>query len=287
MEVPRYWACARRLVKSPTYGELDLRRWGFSADSLADAQSRADAALEALVLHCTAEEEPFNEPWNYYVRNPPREQVVDEVDGEHTGALAFVTRSRYGSLILNAANAMFIDIDQSAMADAWNRAKSIVSFGLIKSRSQEDVVVDRLNAWVTTHRDRGLRLYRTAAGWRCLVTHRPFDPAGEEAGDAMKAMGCDPRYTMMCRNQHCFRARLTPKPWRCGVTERPAMFPPRDETEAKMAEIWTELYDASATGYATCRMLRTMGNPAIAPALAPLVDYHDRLTAATSNLPLA
>ena len=78
-------------------------------------------------------------------------------------------------------------------------------------------VLARIHAVVARHPGMGLRLYRTANGYRCLVTHRTYDPASQECRELLEALGSDPLYIRLCRGQHCFRARLTPKPWRCGA----------------------------------------------------------------------
>ncbi len=50
---------------------------------------------------------------------------------------------------------------------------------------------------------------------------------------------------------------------------------------------WEQTYLAAAAGYSTCRLLGQVGNTAIHPELAPLVDFHDKATGVGIDRPLA
>lgn len=50
-----------------------------------------------------------------------------------------------------------------------------------------------------------------------MVLHRTFDPLDAAVSKCFQALGADPTYVRMCRNQRCFRARVSPKPWRIGI----------------------------------------------------------------------
>ncbi|HEV8675259.1 MAG TPA: hypothetical protein VGX21_14515 [Methylomirabilota bacterium] len=112
--------------------------------------------------------------------------------------------------------------------------------------------------------------------------------AGDVGREAvLERFGADPLYVRLCRLQQSFRARLTPKPWRCGLAAPPATFPfdtPRAESRFRA---WEASYASTAARYATCRYLATVGGDRMAPGLEDLVRYHDQETRATSDLPLA
>ena len=59
-------------------------------------------------------------------------------------------------------------------------------------------------------------IYETAGGLRVILAHRKIDPCSDEAARTLDFVGSDPLYLRLCRSQKSFRARLTPKPWRCG-----------------------------------------------------------------------
>ena len=71
----------------------------------------------------------------------------------------------------------------------------------------------------------GCRVYRTAGGFRLLVTSDTFDPMSTETIELLKAFGSDPLYIRLCKAQECFRRRLSAKFWRCGADRPPSRFP--------------------------------------------------------------
>ena len=108
-----------------------------------------------------------------------------------------------------------------------------------------------------------MRLYETPNGWRVLVTHDVFEPRGEAVREFFRSIGADPLYVRMCFNQNCFRARVTPKPWRIGMGEklrpRPGIWPIRLE-RMNDRKAWVREYDENRTDYAACRYVTTLGS---------------------------
>lgn len=147
--------------------------------------------------------------------------------------------------------------------------------------------LDRLRRYVAAHPEWRVRVYRTSAGLRYLVTHDTFSPTAPETQAAMNALGADPQYVKLCQVQKTFRARLTPKPWRIGVENPPVTFP--FESPGREAEMrqWEARYDAASRGRATCRFVEEIGSGAEHPDITPLRELHDEHTRATSGLPLA
>src|SRR5262245_58811561 len=60
------------------------------------------------------------------------------------------------------------------------------------------------------------RVYRTHSGCRVICTSAtmPWKEMGWLAERFMRFLRGDPNYIELCRVQKCYRARLTPKPWR-------------------------------------------------------------------------
>lgn len=100
-------------------------------------------------------------------------------------------------------------------------------------------------------------------------------------------LGCDPLYVRLCRSQQSFRARLTPKPWRCGVASPPSRFPHETPERAAAFERWLAAYDACCERYAVCEALPSVGDDFVSSDVAPLVSLHDEATRASTGLPLA
>jgi len=94
----------------------------------------------------------------------------------------------------------------------------------------------------------------------------------------------------MCRNQNCFRARLSPKPWRIGIRDhirpRPGYWPVKPE-HLPARHRWIAAYEEKAKDYAACRFLESLGSSTTHPTANDLRILHDELCLAESGLPLA
>ena len=132
-----------------------------------------------------------------------------------------------------------------------------------------------------------VRVYRTYAGLRYLVTHAPFSPTGGETQAILTALGADLQYIRLCQIQKSFRARLTPKPWRIGMENPPGRFPFESPAHEQAMRAWEARYAQASQGRATCHFLEEIGDGAEHPDIAPLRALHDEQTRATSGLPLA
>ena len=95
---------------------------------------------------------------------------------------------------------------------------------------------------------------------------------------------------MMCKNQRCFRARLSAKPWRAGLAThmrpRPGVWPIRSEMLPVRVK-WIQEYELVASNFAACRYQESLGNNVVDPAVQPVMDLHDAMSKAHTNLPLA
>jgi hypothetical protein len=97
----------------------------------------------------------------------------------------------------------------------------------------------------------------------------------------MTALAADRSYRALCRIQKCFRARLTPKPWRMADVESSPGRKVKDRIE-KLGE-----YLTAAAGNATCEFVGLYGADAPLPIINRIQPYHDTQTKALSGLPLA
>lgn len=216
---------------------------------------------------------------------------------------AIVTRNSYGSLVLNADNLMFIDVDKEdghapAPASTSGGLDEVLSgifslfgqkapsFSLPQQCQAPPNVLDGIRQVVERHNLSG-RVYKTAAGHRVIITNAFFKAGTDDTEKLLNEFGSDQVYMRLCRVQESFRARLTPKPWRCEFRKPPVDFPfenPRDEAQFRQ---WEAEYNAQTAQYATCRFLSTVGAGRVAPEFDELIRYHDQETKATSGLQLA
>jgi len=219
----------------------------------------------------------------YYppTRKNPYEQRLD--DFTHVSLIdGVLTRNHYGSLVLNAHHALFIDVD---MPDATDQGKS-------ESRStplqgEWKTTYADLRMVLSSESDCGFRIYRTAAGFRILAVTQEFEPGSEIAKDLMVAVGADDAFIRLCGTQKTFRARLTPKPWRCGTTRPPNDFPRTTREDQHCFETWLQQYERLCRNRATCRFLGEIGSDVAHERVAPIVEFHDQQTKAFAELELA
>jgi len=133
-------------------------------------------------------------------------------------------------------------------------------------------------------------LYETPAGFRVLALHDTFDPRGEPARQLLRALGSDPAYRQMCELQACFRARVSGKPWRMGITThmkpRPGVWPVQEARRAER-EAWVAHYEQVARDFAACRFVEELGAGSVHPRCAAVQSIHDELSKAQSDLPIA
>lgn len=324
MIVASYWAEAR-LQHRDGQRQITVRRYGWSDTSQADAQrhaeTRAGEALQRLLAgEKLARREP-KQPYNGADGVPIREQIVER------HGTAVVTRNSYGARCLNVPDVLFADLDHPqapplrltilvlavavlaaiyvghACGSGFGYALAFVAVlgfapaahGLFRlwqrlAGGAEAQALRRVRHYARRHPDWGIRIYRTPAGLRLLVTHRPYAAEDPQVDAFFAAVGTDPLYARMCRRQRCFRARVSAKPWRIGIgahlKPRPGVWPVAAEKQPQRAA-WIAAYERAADAWAACSRLEHLGPAAIHPAVAPVLALHDRLSRAGSGLPIA
>ena len=111
-----------------------------------------------------------------------------------------------------------------------------------------------------------------------MATHQLFAPGDPQVKAFFDAIGVDKVYAAMCPNQQCFRARLTPKPWRIGIAAhmkpRPGVWPVAPERRPER-DRWIADYEAASRGYAACRFLEAVGTGAVHIDVETVRRLHD------------
>jgi hypothetical protein len=100
-------------------------------------------------------------------------------------------------------------------------------------------------------------------------------------------IGADPAFVQLCRAQRSFRARLTPKPWRCGLRAPSSEYPRQDADARREFEAWLAAYERACAERATCAFLEAVGPGRVLADHARVLRVHDTETRAESGLPLA
>lgn len=184
------------------------------------------------------------------------EPVVD-IDGfNDPGDDAWLTVNQYNAVVLNSRNMLIADIDFGA--ERLNEYAGALD---------EDDVLDAMNALrvldtalegsFTELRfaEESFRVYRTHSGCRVICTSRCFAHPEDAyfAKRFMIFMKADRKYVRLCDAQDCYRARLTPKPWR-----------------------------ASDGNHHVCNLVKKIGS-VVLPSLEFQLAMHDEMTLARSQ----
>lgn len=273
MKLAKYWAKGEidRMNINPATGcEEKFFCWGWSNESIEHAREVGRKYAEAAAATLDGGEKPARYT---YGDKALREKILKEWKAGDGTTYAAVTINAYGCDILNTTNVFFVDVDTD---------------GKSSRRQQEADALGRLDAVLATDSTLGARVYRTAAGLRYIVGKPDAAPRDPAVKTLMEAMGADPLYVKLCRIQDCFRARLTPKPWRCGSAQFDVKYPWEGTQNEPYVARWREQYARLAVAHATCEWIGRRGAAIMMPAATEeLVALHDDTTRATSGLPLA
>lgn len=138
--------------------------------------------------------------WDYeYNESVLAEKIHKEIKNEKGKLQVVITENRYEALCLNTPNTIFIDLDKPKGAE---------------KQPYKTWIKESVAQYFSTHPEQSGILYETAEGMRLVFTHQLMSVKKAYEQGYFNFTYCDPRYLKMCLVQACFRARLTPKPWR-------------------------------------------------------------------------
>ncbi len=288
MKFYRYWAKGIYEATAPDGTVKNFSCWGFSDESKEDARKNAERRARAAADAALSSRDKAA---YFYSDRPLREEVIEEIKNPNGETLAAITRNACGCLVLNCANAMFADVDYPVPSVGQSIArliKGLLGFKTIRPRDKfEAEVVSNAERIAKADPKVSIRIYRTKAGMRVFFAEAPIDPLSSVSVKHMNDLKADPLYMKLCAAQRSFRARLTPKPWRCGMPAPPVRFPfETGEARAKFDK-WLSSYESAGGGNAVCAFVASVGSAAVYPDFEPLIKLHDERTKAFSNLPLA
>ena len=200
------------------------------------------------------------------------EEIIDTIDHDN-----IITRNRYGALVLNSKKVMFIDVDDysKTLSDAFFRSK--LSKKQLMLRKIEKTAKQQQYAKL------GFRVYETHKGYRILVTNKEFDPRSKESKRMMRDFNADYLYRWLCIKQNCYRARLTPKPYRIKQKGIKVIYPHRDNEQEQQLARWVKDYNQKSQRFSTCHLVAEYGTIQKSAA----IDYHDKHTGVTWSNKLA
>ena len=280
MKFATYWA----RVKD---GQITARGWSDESQSDADemAKQRLAKIREFAKRDFLGRE---LDRYSYESDGVICEEIVDEVTSASGEQLAVVSRNSYGALVLNTRDLFIADVDRphvrvgflGMLKRTFGRAKE-------NSDSESDATLSRIKDWANRDQTLGVRVYETAAGYRVIITNRTYDAASQSTTEYFSQLKSDPLYIRLCRSQNCFRARLTPKPWRIGIENPPRCFPREEESQRSQFESWNQRYTQAASKFAVCKLVFATDDNRVSEQLEQVIKLHDKLTLAPDRKELA
>jgi len=289
MRLARFWTRANAQATYRNGKQFQVAARGWSDESLEAAYACAlDIARKVADAVASG---PASKRRYPYADRPLPEPLIQQLGTAGSSAAAIVTRNSYGALVLNTDQLMFVDVDRPEVQGGAPAIGGLFSglFGKPKVQAQpvdDSATLNAMNDVVQRH-DLSARVYETAAGHRLLITNAPFKAGSPDAESLLAEFGSDPLYVRLCRAQDSFRARLTPKPWRCRMSNPTVEFPFETPQSQERYDRWVAAYDAKIASFATCRFVTALGAESIAPGFDDLIQYHDAQTKAASGLKLA
>ena len=266
MKIYKYWVVEKQYIRIDG-AEQQITCYGGSNISPDEARSKAKEKAAKIQRKIAGEKHLFDE-----YEAEIREEILQIID-DHSA----ITRNRYGAQVLNAEDLMILDIDKpkSSFGDLFKKKDP----GSDKSRIFDMV---RKLATSAKYKDFGYRIYETYQGARVIVLGKSFDPRSIDTTKMMDEFNCDPLYTMLCVKQGCYRARLTPKPYRMKMKAYKVRFPrERDDSEFRQ---WLTNYEAESRNFCVCRLVEQIGENHL---LNDAIRLHDEIAGINYRQPLA
>lgn len=193
------------------------------------------------------------------------EPVLQRIDTDNV-----ITRNRYGVQVLNSTSLCFVDVDRFPLT-VWESLLGLLG----KGTTPEEKLLQVLRDLCAADDSMGARLYRTHRGWRVMLTGNGLVPDSPRMHDICRALHADPLYESLCIRQKCWRARLSPKPYRVGVPGYPRPVD-SESVNTPEAQDWLQRYESACQGKVVCRLVDVVGRK----LQSPIIELHDRMTRA-------
>lgn len=246
--------------------------WGFSntdAESArADARKRSERVIRKILGTRTPDDDYSAD-------------IIEEVV-ETLSSRSIVTRNRYGARVLNTQEIAIFDIDafpQARPSRLREFFRRLFGNASIPHKTPKDATLAHIMQ-VLAAKNLSARIYETAAGFRVLINAETLSPKSEAFLELARCLRADARYTRLCAKQNCFRARLTPKPYRAKIPACRYRWPQAPE-EYEQNQTWVKNYEMRAREFSVCRLIRAYGNDF---SKHGVVQFHDAATCRSGTL---
>ncbi|WP_281222892.1 hypothetical protein [Photobacterium sanguinicancri] len=269
MKFAKYWEKQDVNVDEKQFGQPIISVWGGSNTSSEDADHNAQKRVASLNAFMASD---FTEKGDYeYWVGFVREELLEEVKAPDDTVLAVLTRNHYGALVLNTDVALFGDIDVTPPSFI---ERFLEKFG--KTKKDKGYYLKKIEAYQAAHPDLSFRVYETHSGIRFIETSRVINSQDPIVTSLFKDLNVDPLYQYLCHRQACFRARLSPKPWRIGMARPASRFPRCNENEMTAFRLWLSGYEKASQGTTVVKHLASFGARRADATVQRVIELHDR-----------
>lgn len=269
MKFAKYWSEASVPADEKIFGASTLSTWGASNESQQQASFNAMERAAKLTQIVSRGFEALREYeyWNGYIR----EEVLDEINDADGRLLGVLTRNNYGAIVLNAPSVFFGDIDVNAETFF---SKLLQLFG--KPKKDKAYHIANIEQFQKQNPQYTIKVYETFAGLRVVIVNRIFEHDTAAVNSLFASLGVDPLYVTLCKVQSCYRARLTPKPWRIGIDRPLFRFPRHEQHELQGFSEWLANYELAAKKFRTVKVVAVFGNDPAHADVTKVLAVHDQ-----------
>ncbi len=176
-----------------------------------------------------------------------------------------ITVCRYGAKILNTTQYTIFDLDHYPV-DFFDFVKPVR-----KLPTKERIVakfLQRLKRYPELGKD--FRIYETTKGIR-VIGKQYLEPTEKNNQRLLQKLNVDWLYTILSQKQNCYRARITPKPYRLRIPTIKIRSPLVCQTNAYQQ--WTKLYQNASERYSVVKLVQIVGNDF---SHEPIIQLHDQ-----------
>lgn len=270
MRFAKYWQQVVIPAKQSHFGVEEVTIWGASNDN-------DDAALEKARQRADHYKRFFREGFNQldeyeYFVGFIREEIIDEINNPMGETTAVITRNSYGAHVLNTDHVLIGDIDYP-VPGFFSGLLSLIG----KKPKDKTYYLALLRSYQEKNRSLKIRVYETFAGLRFIICNKLFKADSEEVRQIFKDLEVDPLYKLLCEKQTCFRARLTPKPWRIGLARPATRFPRKQQRDIQQFKNWLKDYENASASRRSAREIASFGSASTHPDVRSVVEFHDKI----------
>ena len=279
MKIAKYWHKENQLVNDNENKQYNIVCWAGSDTSEEEAKEKALAKMQNWISRLAKGVQSLDD--YEYQNNEIREELIEEIYNDNQQLIAAITRNRYGALVLNTDAVVIADVDVPS------RTFTEFFLGLFGKKTDKAAqYLVHIKACHAHYPQLNFIIYETFAGFRVVITGHHHSPSDAQTTALFAKLKTDKLYATLCRVQDCFRARLTPKPWRCHSPLPPHRFPRLDEQQSAFAN-WLQVYEKNSDKYAVCYKVIQLGKQSIPDDIDKIISLHDDYVLKRRKLPLA